>query len=299
MLTLPSPATARWMMRDFLEFVQGTDEGLVEIRAIRNGHASQWWEKDRQEAVDLAISLSDSGWDAYYGVLPRVSKAGDASHVSDTVHTLWADLDAKTIGSKHMALFSLTRFMLPPNVVVDSGHGYHAYWRMREPVPYDMARLAMIGLERQLRGDAVHDKPRILRIPGTTNWKDPLDPKPVRAIVFDTTNLLRFEDFHAQVELGYGVEHPQPVTRQRTHDEGLRSGRMPHWLGDLIRDGVPQGQRSEAAWKVMCYLIELGWSDADIRSAFDNGAIGDKMREQRDGDRWFERSLTRARAVAR
>ena len=29
--------------------------------------------------------------------------------------------------------------------------------------------------------------------------------------------------------------------------------------------------------------------------AFDGGGIGEKMRERRDGDRWFNRSMERAR----
>lgn len=285
-------------MRDFLEFIQATDAGYVEVRSIREGRVRQWWERDRQAAVDLAIAQSDEGWDAYYGVLPRTDMAGDAEHVSSMTPVLWADLDAKHGVSKQFSLLKITRYPIAPSVVVDSGHGYHVYWRLQHPVLFDEAKPAMVGLARQLGGDHVYDKPRILRIPGTTNWKDPEKPRPVRTIVFDTTNLHRLGDFHDATRVGLEDLQPAPRPRQRqflTPRQAQTVAELPQWLRELIATGAPQGQRSEAAWKVMCNLIERGFSDEQIRQVFEAGGIGDKMREMRDGDRWFRRSLERAR----
>jgi hypothetical protein len=279
-------------MRDFLDFIMPAD-GFVEIRSIRDGQVKQWFETERQAAVDLALAQSDQGWDAYYGVLPRLDRAGDAEHIASLTSVLWADLDAKTIGSKQKALMTLVQADIPPSVVVDSGHGYHAYWKLLYPIVWDEAHAIMVGIARTLRGDHVYDPARILRIPGTMNWKDPSDPKPVRAIVFDTTNLRPKADFHRWHEAGLNTSRATltggtfipPVHRD-----------SPDWLNALIRDGVPQGQRSEAGFKVMCHLLRRGWSDAEIKSAFEQGGIGDKMREMRDGERWFNRSLERAKA---
>jgi hypothetical protein len=186
---------------------------------------------------------------------------------------------------------------MPPSVVVDSGHGYHAYWKLTEAVPFEKARLAMIGIARDLDGDHVYDQPRILRIPGTTNYKDRALPVPVRTVVFNTTNVLRFADFHAQLE--HGIEDQAPPEPGR-RGVGMMSGeKLPSWLVTLIQDGVPQGQRSEQAYKVMIKLAERDWSDDEIRQAFDTGGIGEKMREMRNGNRWFEHSLAKARTQAR
>ena len=273
-------------------------QGLVEIRSIRDGKVRQWFEEDRQAAVDLAIAQSDEGWDAYYGVLPRTGRVGDAEHVIGEAGVLWADLDAKAVGSKQQALMSLIRCPLPPSVVVDSGHGYHAYWRLESAVPFGKAQVTMIGLARVLNGDHVYDQPRILRIPGTTNWKDPEVPMPVRTVVFNTTNILRYADFHKITERGYEDLKPKAPQyseswQTRRHDDDL-----PDWLEGLIRDGVPQGERSEQAFKVMVKLAQRGWTDADIRAAFDGGGIGEKMREMRTGERWFNHSLAKARQQA-
>jgi hypothetical protein len=48
----------------------------------------------------------------------------------------------------------------------------------------------------------------------------------------------------------------------------------------------------------MCQLIKRGWTDAEILHAFETGHIGEKMREMRTGDKWFDYSLNKARAQA-
>lgn len=286
-------------MRDFLDFVMGPwfkDGGFVEIRSIRDGKVRQWWEQDRQAASDLAIQQSDLGWDAYYGVLPRTDRAGDSEHIAPRASVLWADLDAKIVGTKQNALMSLVRADIPPSVVVDSGHGYHAYWKLTQPVEWRTAHMAMVGIAQSLRGDHVYDQARILRIPGTTNWKDPDHPAQVRTIVFDTTNVRPISDFHRWIDAGFTELRPRPTTTMVAYVPPSDREDLPTWLVDLIRDGAPQGQRSEQAYKVMCHLARRGWGDDEILSAFEQGGIGEKMREMRGGDRWFKRSLERARA---
>lgn len=281
-------------MNEFLSFIQPDGLGWCEIRAIKDGRVKQWWYQDREAAARTAFEQSDERWDAYYGVIPRMYDSGAASAVYPATWALWADLDAKIHGSKQQSLMALVRYALPPSVVVDSGHGYHAYWRLDKPAEWNTAHLAMVGIARELQGDHVYDQPRILRIPGTVNWKEPEHPVPVRTIVFDTTNVRRISEFHRQIERGDDIESPRETITVPYVPPAKRDD-LPDWLVQLIRDGAPQGQRSEAAFKAMCHLARRGWSDAEIRSAFDGGGIGAKMRERRDADRWFNRSLQRAR----
>ena len=185
-------------------------------------------------------------------------------------------------------------FPIAPSVIVDSGHGYHVYWRLDTIIPFAQAKAIMVGIAKAIKGDHVYDAARILRIPGTVNYKDPQAPVPVRTVLFNTHALSRPGDFHEYENAGN--EYLTPAPRQYVV-RSYKTLDMPRDIETTIRDGAPQGQRSEAAWGVMCALIERGWSDADIRAAFDGGHIGDKMREMRDGgDRWFQRSLDRARA---
>ena len=67
----------------------------------------------------------------------------------------------------------------PPSIVVDSGHGRHLYWLVREPVEVTPENRPLFkavnrGLALAVGGDpACCDLARILRLPGFLNWKLP------------------------------------------------------------------------------------------------------------------------------
>ena len=119
---------------------------------------------------------------------------------------LAADVDF--VGEKHprapadeaAALALIADFPIRPTLTLNSGNGLQAVWVLAEPVLFaddaareDWARVAegwgaLIGAAGQARGydlDAVHDLARVMRWPGSTNLKDPANPKPTRSIEFD------------------------------------------------------------------------------------------------------------------
>lgn len=283
-------------MSDFLDFVQPYNIGLTEIRAIKGGKIIQEYWGEHENAAVAARSWSQEGWDAYYGVLPRASEDG-TSAISVTP-VLWADIDAKAFSllDKSAALRVLLTYEVPPSIIVDSGHGYHAYWRLRHPVIWEDAKVAMVGLAKNLRGDHVYDASRILRMPDTTNWKDPDHPVPVRVIRFDTGRILEFRDFDRATRAGLHALLPHRVPRiEPTHHDPSQP--LPQWLADLIQNGAPQGTRSEQSFKVVCELIRRGWSDQDIEVVFETQAIGDKYREKGNGGpAWLALTLRKAHA---
>jgi hypothetical protein len=282
-------------MREFLEFIQ-PDVGFTEVRAIMAGKVQQHFTESRQDATDVAMARSENGWDAYYGVLPRARASGTADDVWSTADVLWADMDAKD-RNKAAALQQLIDYEITPSVIVDSGHGYHAYWKLTLPIPTLRACHIMKGLALHLDGDHVYDPPRILRVPGTTNWKDPGAAVTVRVLRFDTTRLMRPGDF----------EHAEATATRQTHREVERTtpkvyiprenrGRLPDWLDDLINQGAPQGSRSELVFKVAANLQERGWSYEEFKELNESAAIGEKYREmRRGGERWLRRTWERAR----
>jgi len=113
----------------------------------------------------------------------------------DQLRALWFDIDWKD-GLSDPALvvaalreFSKTTGMPPPSILVHSGNGIHAYWPFTKAIPLDewqpMAdRLKELAHETSLSADlgCTSDACRVLRPPGTTNWKDPSNPKLVRVL---------------------------------------------------------------------------------------------------------------------
>lgn len=125
--------------------------------------------------------------------------------------SLFLDLDCKTTqyASKKDALLALDGFIAATNLpvpwIVSSGNGLHVYWTFTENIPVLVWKPVAERFKRLcskhkfLIDTAVTgDIARILRIPGTHNWKDPENPKSVEVRVSSTP--VDFDWFAAHVK---------------------------------------------------------------------------------------------------
>ncbi len=179
----------------FLDLLWGTREGFGEIRTFLSDgvvHQGFWsWPPARMSKL-LTVLGDDIGVDQFAGVLLRHSAtSGGTTNCEDETEWLWADVDEKRGATFSHLLRSIS---LEPQVVVDSGHGWHLYWRLVEPVPTHVAQEAMKVIAAALGGDAVGDAARIMRVPGTVNHKDG-GAVPVRLLRLDPITRHRFSDF--------------------------------------------------------------------------------------------------------
>ena len=110
------------------------------------------------------------------------------------INCLYAEFDVKEYGSKDAIRDHLARATFPqPSVIVDSGGGLHGYWLLRDPYVIEnddqrgCAELIQRSWVQQVVGGdrTVHDLVRILRVPGTLNFK--YDPP--RSVVFLSCDL--------------------------------------------------------------------------------------------------------------
>ncbi|RDV81691.1 DUF927 domain-containing protein [Ammonifex thiophilus] len=164
-----------------------------------------------QQAEEEALRLDGEGKDVYFGVGLRKEKlppekrgaAGDVVALPG----LWVDADcqegihkAGNLPAKGEALQTLLDLPVPPTVVVDSGGGLHAYWLFREPWAFGgeddrreaaslsarfQQALQALWREQNWELDNTSDLARILRVPGTRNWKDPGNPREVKVVHLD------------------------------------------------------------------------------------------------------------------
>lgn len=144
-----------------------------------------------------------------YFALASFHKAG--SRLSDNaafMRALFADIDCgegKAYPTKRAAVEALDAFLaasgMPVPWTVDSGGGVHVYWPLTEEVPVatwkplaeNFKRLCKqhgFGIDMTVSADAS----RVLRVPGTTNWKY---PKPV--VVKTTAGAYAFEALETAV----------------------------------------------------------------------------------------------------
>ena len=172
-------------------------DGFIEIRPLSKvkPHANRTTYRlphclkgeEGQALTQHIMSLAMRGYDVYVGVCPRVAPEGPGRKLGkdaiEQVGAVWIDLDAKVPGSSQGLLDSC-------DIVVSTGNGWHGYKLNAKVVTVSNQR-DRTTLETRMRQwanhiilgtDNVQNVDRILRVPGTLNWKDIDNPKPVTLI---------------------------------------------------------------------------------------------------------------------
>ena len=221
-------------------------------------------------------------------------------------------------------LAAIREYGPPPTVVVHSGGGYQAYWKLEEPIRIerDLARAEEAKLynkyiELALEGDHCHSIDHIMRIPGTINLPD--KKKLDRGRVACVASLVEWHDdrvyplsmfpkahlVQKSSELGFDpsrLDLGGDVRRLGSVDE-LGSG-VSDETKTLIMQGVDPsrfGSRSEALFAVCCSLVRAGIDDKVIYAVITDPAYGisASVLEQRSGsDRYAIRQIQRAKEFA-
>ena len=168
-------------MTGFLDTLFAHDD-LVEIRGLKRipERCRRWWipPADYPHVEPTLRGLNGTDWEMYFGVNARTDRASTEDAVK-TVRVFYADVDAPSRVPGSAGKNPTEGTVPPPTVVVDSGHGQHLYWVLREPVevtPENRPLLKAVnrGLALAVGGDPVCcDLARILRLPSFTNWKAP------------------------------------------------------------------------------------------------------------------------------
>jgi hypothetical protein len=163
---------------------------LRELVTVQIEEVSAWIAQkvNLKQDVYFAVSLQDQGKNAAKG--KTRSSEGAAA-----IAGVWADVDCQDASGAHKssdlptedeALAFLHGLVTPPTAIVHTGHGFHPYWLLDTPWIFESesdrleAAALVKGFQAQLRSqmtgrgwdlDATHDLARILRIPGTRNYK--------------------------------------------------------------------------------------------------------------------------------
>jgi hypothetical protein len=162
------------------------------------------WFTDIAAAAEYVASVNGAR-DVYVGVGLAGQDYGPTHRcLSEEITGLagmWADLDLFSEAHGKKALpktveqaLSILPPTMPPTIIVATGNGLHCWWLLKEPGLFDsdearkeVARLAtrwhtMLQLAAASHGwvyERLSDLARVLRVPSTTNFKDPSRPKRV------------------------------------------------------------------------------------------------------------------------
>lgn len=177
-------------MTDFLETILPTS-GLYCVVGISDGRVRQTFFDNLSEAHAQIQTLNNTGIDAYFALATFTESSRKAEYAS-ALRSLFLDIDCgpgKPYADQAAAIDALRTFVkatkFPSPYVVLSGGGLHVYWPFTHEVPTDRwlpaaKSLKALCVEHGLGIDltVTADAARILRAPGTNNYKEET-PRPV------------------------------------------------------------------------------------------------------------------------
>jgi hypothetical protein len=170
-------------------FHQLAAEERIEVRYKLPGEGQSMHRRFYATPTEAARNAIRLGRDheVYAGAALRLGKDGTKVGVT-RLWALWADLDVKDGYTRESRIEQLLELPHHPSILVWTGGGWHPYFLLKKPAEgpeeLDRAEYVMRRIAERLGGDPVHDRSRILRVPGTHNWKYG-EPRPVVLEHFD------------------------------------------------------------------------------------------------------------------
>lgn len=203
----------------------------------------------------------------YFGVhpvtaIPTTTKDGEPAQPEQVrsrieciaaINCLFAEFDVKDFGGDWRKLQAhIDGLPIPPSVIIFSGGGFHCYWLLREPLIIDSESTREFAKHLQAdwvsfvgSDDGAKDIARVLRVPGTRNYKPAYAPNFPRVsfVKADFDLLYELTDFD---DLLTDAERPQPkptaAAQRPTGDKianGQRNSTLTSMAGSMRRPGMP------------------------------------------------------------
>jgi len=296
--------------------------GEIEIRTFsKKSKHKQSFYNSVDSAVEKAYNLCNERIDVYMGVNPRVKKGGKKENIK-YLTTFHAEIDYGGIGHKKKPLYETTgeafegikKFKYQPTVVNHSGGGFHCYWVLSKPVKVEDVSIEVLeninkSLSLKLGGDiGTHDIPRVLRIPGTYNFKQEDNPRGV-TVVMNSGPKYKLEDFEEFKSFDNPVEKEAPVEKkeelyekEKVEIREISINNLPisERMKSLIQTGNDGSypSRSEAEFAVIVALVSKGVDEAIIEYILKSYSIGEKYREQKNPVRYIKNNIEKAKQMS-
>lgn len=206
----------------FLRTVLGAD-GYYCVFATQAGRRKQKFFTRLEEVASVAMALSDAEYNAYFALATFTVDTDRKADHAHQLKALFLDLDCgpkKGYPDQAAAIRDLQRFAreleLPRPLLVNSGWGVHVYWPLAEAVPVSEWLPVAEALKRACAAHGLladpaitSDAARVLRVPGTQNYKHE-DPAPVVVLGHPAATLPTLSAMRAKLAT---YTAPAPVPR--------------------------------------------------------------------------------------
>lgn len=310
-----------------------TDRQKVRTQVFRSSNLDQMesWLSSHNGELNIYFSVNDTTETHLLGRDGRFSKAQKEDiaravclHVDIDPHD---GVDLATERDRCLGLLTsrLPKGLPKPSVIIFSGGGYQAFWRLKQPVLIDGSvetaedfELYNVRLSQIFGGDHCHNIDRIMRLPGTINVPDA--KKIAKGRKKESAFLVEFND------LSYGLEDFQKaqavqtslgqISRTTMDVKSFGEVRRIMDLSELDQYGVPQRikvvvaqgrhpdqlkerDNSRSAWlfDCVCGLYRAGVPEDVIYSLITDRewGISESVLESKNPERYALRQMTRAK----
>ncbi|MFN2363172.1 MAG: helix-turn-helix domain-containing protein [Halarsenatibacteraceae bacterium] len=244
----------------YINTLFGDLSGLIEIREIKEGSAKSLYFNNTDELIDEYDPPQDKN--IYIGMMTRDKKRGQKQDTKQT-QALWLDFD--DVDDLMEIDYILDMKGLPTySMAVDSGHGFHVYWLLDEPVGREVAPILRELARRTGADSKAAEIARIMRLPGTMNVKN----EPVKCeLVNHTDKKYKFEQIADILEIKPEADkEPKQADKAIGIDyEGIISEVDRPCIKSMLA-GVEIGQRNWIQGRLIKYFkIKKGKSKKDTR----------------------------------
>ncbi|HWF31957.1 MAG TPA: hypothetical protein VG188_05300 [Solirubrobacteraceae bacterium] len=215
--------------------------------------------------LSASIEQSAQTGDVYVGLAPRREvyrlrdrKRSGGIDAIQRVHVLWVDADTPE------ACAALRAFQPAASILIASGNGLHGYWSLCRPVPPAAAKRACRRLALRIRADMnATDAARIMRPPGTLNWKSP-EPKPVLCEQLEATT------YTCRQLVGSLPDPPIRRSPQAPQATGPASASaLIAGASRIVREATPGNRNAALNWAAYSLGKRISAGELDERSVRD------------------------------
>lgn len=289
---------------------------------------------DGLKQMRLWIDVRQGKENIYFTVNPvrRALKSKAKKTDMERMEWLHVDIDPRA-GEDHdeeqkRILKALERFQPAPTIIIFSGGGYQAFWRLAEAVPLagdeaaaNEAEAYNQQLEILLGGDHCHNVDRIMRLPGTINMpnekkrKKGRKPALAKVVADEPSRVYELKQFvpAPRTQSGGGLASGGSTTPVRISGNLPRLGsvddlgekvsqrvKMLIVQGDDPDDPTRWGSRSECLFYVVCELVRSGCDDDTIACVLldPDFGISASVLDKRRPEQYAARQIQQAREHA-
>lgn len=232
------------------------------------------------EAMRDWIHARNGKENLYFSVNPTKTEMAKKSTKADVsvMAALHVDCDPRSgedfERERQRILRALQASVFKPTVIIDSGGGYQAFWKLRQPVAVTVDNLEELEgynreLEIQLGGDHCHNIDRIMRLSGTLNIPSEKKRKRGRVISLAKVVEMDWDRVHDLADFKSTPASTPQKQNESTHGKviaivgmGNVSDAVSHHIREVIVTGgdIPAKypSRSEAVYAVSCELARAG-----------------------------------------